>query len=81
MSENEIFSQVQIVVAESLVNEQQKVTPNTNFTLDLGADYLDLIAMFMALEDAFNTKISQEEAKQLATVQQVVHYIKQKVFV
>lgn len=81
MNEKEIFSKVQAIVAEALVNQQEKVTLNANFSLDLGADYLDLIAMFMAIEEAFNTKISNEEAKQLVTVQQVVNYIGRKVFV
>ncbi|MFN6569410.1 acyl carrier protein [Dendronalium sp. ChiSLP03b] len=79
MTRQEIFSKVQAVVAEELANEQQKVTPDANLTLDLGADYLDLIAMFQALEDAFGTKIPPKEAKQLLTVQEVVNYIGQKV--
>lgn len=79
MTRQEIFSKVQAVVAEELANEQQKVTPEANLTLDLGADYLDLIAMFQALEDAFGTKIPHQETKQLLTVQEVVNYIGQKV--
>ncbi len=79
MTRQEIFNKVQIVVSEELANEQQKITPEANLTLDLGADYLDLIAVFQALEDAFNTRIPAQEAKQLITVQQVVNYIGQKV--
>ena len=79
MISQEIFCKVQAVVAEELANEQQKVTLDANLAQDLGADYLDLIAMFQALEDAFNTKIHEREAKKLLTVQQVVNYIGQKV--
>lgn len=81
MSEEEIFSKVQSIVAETLGNEQEKITLNANFYLDLGADYLDLIAMFMMLEDIFNAKIPYEETKQFVTIQQVVNYISRKVFV
>lgn len=81
MTQQEIFIKIQSVVAEELANEQQKVTLDANLTQDLGADYLDLIAMFKALEDAFSTKIPDKEAKQLLTVQQVVNYINQKVIV
>ncbi|AFZ56831.1 acyl carrier protein [Anabaena cylindrica FACHB-243] len=81
MTRQEIFTKVQIVVAQELANEQQKITPDANLTQDLGADYLDLLAMFQALEDAFGTKIPDVEAKQLITVQQVVNYIDQKVFI
>lgn len=79
MTRQEIFRKVQAVVAEKLENEQQQVTPEANLAQDLGADYLDLIAMFQELEDVFNTKFPHKEAKQLVTVQEVVNYINQKI--
>ncbi|MFN6560876.1 MAG: acyl carrier protein [Nostoc sp. ChiSLP01] len=81
MTQQDIFKKVQAVVAAELANEQQKITPDVNLTQDLGADYLDLIAMFQVLEDTFNTKIPYPEAKQLVTVQQIVNYIDRKVFI
>ncbi|ACC80691.1 acyl carrier protein [Nostoc punctiforme] len=81
MTQQDIFNTVQAVVAKELANEQQKITLDANLIQDLGADYLDLIAMFQTLEDTFNTKIPHREAKQLVTVQQIVNYINQKVFI
>ncbi|WP_392534405.1 acyl carrier protein [Nostoc sp. C117] len=81
MTQQDIFNKVQAVVAAELVNEQQKITLDANLTQDLGADYLDLIAMFQILEDTFDTKIPHQEANQLVTVQQIVNYINQKVFI
>jgi acyl carrier protein len=75
MTQQDIFKTVQAVIAAELVNEQEEVTLDANLTQDLGADYLDLIAMFQKLEDTFNTKIPYQEAKQLVTVKQVVNYI------
>ena len=75
MTQQDIFKRVQAVIAAELVNEQEEVTLDANLTQDLGADYLDLIAMFQKLEDTFNTKIPYQEAKQLVTVKQVVNYI------
>ncbi|MBD2518821.1 acyl carrier protein [Nostoc sp. FACHB-973] len=81
MTQQDIFNQVQFIVAAELANEQQKITPEVNLTQDLGADYLDLIAMFQKLEDTFNTRIPYREAKQLVTIEQIVNYIDQKIFI
>lgn len=78
MSEHEIFTRVQFVVAEQLVREQHKITKEAKFAEDLGADYLDVIELIMALEDAFDTEIPDEESEKIATVQQAVDYISHK---
>jgi acyl carrier protein len=44
---------------------------------DLGADSLDTVELFLAIEDAFSVEIPDETAEQLATVQDVVSFIDQ----
>jgi acyl carrier protein len=75
MSEQEVFTKIQAIVADKLGSKQNQVTPEANFAEDLGADSLDQVELIMALEEAFNTDIPDEAAEKLATVQQVVDYI------
>ncbi len=79
MSDQEIFNRIQAVIADELASEQQRITLNANFTKDLGADYLDLLAVLQALEDVFSIKIPKKDVEQFVTVQQVVNYMGQKV--
>ena len=43
---------------------------------DLGADSLDLFELVMALEDEYNIEIPAEELTELATVGDVIEYLK-----
>jgi acyl carrier protein len=43
---------------------------------DLGADSLDLVEMIMAMEEAFNISIADEDAEKIKTVHDAIEYIK-----
>jgi acyl carrier protein len=51
------------------------VTPSASFVDDLGADSLDQVELVMALEEAFDVEIPDEEAEKIRTVQDAVDYI------
>lgn len=71
-----IFEKVQEKVAEQLGVEADEVTMESSFIDDLGADSLDIVELLMALEEEFDIEIPDEEAEKLATVGDVVEYIK-----
>ncbi len=76
MNEPKIFEQVKKIVIEQLsIDDPIKVTPEANFTNDLGADSLDVVELVMALEEEFNIEIPDEAAEKILTVQEVVDYI------
>lgn len=75
----EIFEKLRFVVTEKLEIDPDKVTPFADFTEDLGADSLETIELFMALEEAFEIEIPAQVSHTLATVKQVIDYISQKV--
>ena len=50
----------------------------TSFKEDLGADSLDLFELVMALEDEYSVEIPSEDLEKLATVGDVVEYLKGK---
>jgi acyl carrier protein len=79
MSESDIFSKVQKIVAEQLGVDAAEVTPQASFANDLGADSLDTVELVMALEEEFDIEIPDEAAEEIATVQSAVDYINKKV--
>jgi len=78
MSQEDIFEKVKKIVAEQLSVEVDKITPDSNFANDLGADSLDTVELVMALEEEFDIEIPDEAAEGIATVQAAVDYIKDK---
>lgn len=76
MSKSATFEQIKKIVVEQLeIEDPDKVTPEANFTTDLGADSLDTVELVMALEEEFDLEIPDDAAEQILTVQAVVDYI------
>ena len=64
------------MLAEQLNCDAAGITAETSFKDDLGADSLDLFELVMALEDEYNIEIPAEELTELATVGDVIEYLK-----
>ena len=62
--------------AAKLNCEESEITADTSFKDDLGADSLDLFELVMALEDEYNIEIPAEELTELATVGDVIEYLR-----
>ncbi len=70
----EIAKQVSDVIQEVLRVEPARIQPATKISDDLGADSLDIVSLLMALEEAFGQNISDEQAKNLVTVDDVIRF-------
>ncbi|MEH1942958.1 MAG: acyl carrier protein [Nostoc sp.] len=80
MSQTELFDKVKKIVIEQLsVEDATKITPQSKFMEDLGADSLDTVELVMALEEEFDIEIPDEAAEQIVSVQDAVDYINNKV--
>ena len=66
------------LIADQLGIEADTITENSRFKEDLGADSLDLFELVMALEDEYSVEIPAEELQTMATVGDVVKYLKEK---
>ena len=66
------------IIAEQLSTEADGITLETSFKDDLGAYSLDLFELVMALEDEYSVEIPSEDLEKLATVGDVVDYLKEK---
>jgi acyl carrier protein len=63
------------VIVEQLDVDPSEVKPEASFTDDLNADSLDLVELIMALEEKFNVKISDDDARSIRTVGSALEYI------
>ena len=75
---SEIESQVKQIVVDHLGIEDSKVTPESKFIDDLGADSLDTVELVMAFEEKFGIEIPDDAAETIQTVQNAIDYIQSK---
>ena len=75
---DEVEDKVKSIIAEQLGVEAASVTPDASFTEDLGADSLDAVELIMAIEEAFDIEIPDEEAETMTTPADCVAAIKAK---
>jgi acyl carrier protein len=71
-----IEDRVKKIVAEQLGVKEEDIKNESSFIDDLGADSLDTVELVMALEDAFETEIPDEQAEKITTVQLAIDYVK-----
>ena len=72
---DDISSKVKKIVADHLGIEESKVTDESSFIDDLGADSLDTVELVMAFEEEFGSEISDSEAEKILTVGDAVKFI------
>ena len=76
-----VFERIKSIVIDKLDVDEESVVPSASFVDDLNADSLDLAELIMAFEEEFSTddnavEISDEDAGQIATIQNAVDYLK-----
>jgi acyl carrier protein len=72
---DEIKEKVIEIVCEQMGVPREKVTPETSFINDLGADSLDTVELIMNFEDAFDLNIPDDVAEKIQTVGDAVKYV------
>merc|ERR1719491_1921572 len=75
---DEVEDKVKGIIAEQLGVEAGSVKPDSSFTEDPGADSLDAVELIMAIEEAFDIEIPDEEAETMTTPAECVAAIKAK---
>ncbi len=74
----DVANKVKKMVVDHLGVEESKVTEETNFIDDLGADSLDTVELVMAFEEEFGSEISDSEAEKILTVGDAIKFIESK---
>ena len=67
--------QVRKIIVDHLGIDESKVTSESKFIDDLGADSLDTVELVMAFEEKFNIEIPDDAAETILTVQNAIDYI------
>jgi acyl carrier protein len=78
MSDEEIASEVERVVRRHLDVADRALDVSTRFVDDLGADSLAVVDLTLALEEAFDIDIADEDVERLLTLQDAIDYVEQQ---
>ena len=70
-----VEDKVKEIIVDQLGVDEKQVTGPASFIDDLGADSLDIVELVMALEEAFEIEIPDEDAEKIATVEHAIDYI------
>lgn len=71
------FEKVVQIISEQMSIPESKITMETVFTEDLGADSLEIFQIISELEEAFDMEFSNDDAEKIKTVGDAVNYIKE----
>lgn len=70
-----VEDKVKEIIVDQLGVDEKQVTRTAAFIDDLGADSLDIVELVMALEEAFEIEIPDEDAEKIVTVEHATDYI------
>jgi|TARA_B110000914_G_C15278208_1_gene360776 acyl carrier protein len=75
---DDISSKLKKIVADHLGIDEAKITDESSFIDDLGADSLDTVELVMAFEEEFGSEISDTQAEKILTIGDAVKFIEGK---
>lgn len=73
-----MLEKLKTIIAEQLNVSEDEIKAESNFKDDLGADSLDLFELVMSLEEEYGVEIPSEDLEKIATVNDVMEYLKAK---
>ena len=73
---DELFTKIQKLIAEKLEIDESKITMDSSFRGDLGADSLDTYELVYAIEEELHVSIPDEKANEFETVRDAYNFIK-----
>lgn len=69
------LSRLAIIISTHLGLPPEEITQNASFKDDLGADSLEIVEIFMAVEEEFDLEIQDEEMDAIVTVGDAVKFL------
>ena len=73
---DELFEKIQKLIAEKLEIDESKITLDSSFRGDLGADSLDTYELVYAIEENLGVSIPDDKANEFETVRDAYDFIK-----
>jgi len=71
----ELFERLKKLIADNLEIEADKITLDSSFRQDLGADSLETYELVYAIEEELGISIPDEKANEFETVRHALEYI------
>ena len=71
----ESTDRIKKIIVNRLGVDESKITENSSFGDDLGADSLDIIELVMAFEEEFDIEIPDEDVEKMKTFGDVIKYL------
>ena len=71
----ESMDRIKKIIVDQLGIDESKITENSSFIDDLGADSLDIVELIMAFEEEFDIEIPDEDAEKMKTIGDAVKYL------
>ena len=72
-----MLDKIKDIISEQLGVNTNDIKADSSFVDDLGADSLDIVELLMAFSDEFDIDIPDEDAEKIATVNDVLEYLKE----
>ncbi len=69
------IDRIKKIIVDQLGVDEEKITEDSSFIDDLGADSLDIVELIMAFEEEFDIEIPDEDAEKMKTVRDAVKYL------
>ncbi|MFO8065737.1 MAG: acyl carrier protein [Spirochaetota bacterium] len=73
---DELFEKMKKLIADKLEVDEDKITMDSSFRQDLGADSLDTYELVYAIEEEMGISIPDEKANEFETVRDALDYLK-----
>jgi len=73
---DDLFEKMKKLIADRLEIEESKITMDSSFRQDLGADSLDTYELVYAIEEELGITIPDEKANEFNTVRDALDFIK-----
>ena len=73
-----VQDRVSEIIVEQLGVSAEEIKPEASFIDDLGADSLDIVELVMAMEEAFDIEIPDEDAEKMLTIGDAMGYVKER---
>lgn len=74
----ELEDRIKGIIVDQLGVSGDEIVPEASFIDDLGADSLDIVELVMAMEEAFDVEIPDDDAEKIQTIGDAVSYLKEK---
>ena len=73
-----VEDRIKEIIVDQLGVSGDEIVPEASFIDDLGADSLDIVELVMAMEEAFDVEIPDDDAEKIQTIGDAVSYLKEK---